>query len=517
VGGFGFKSAARSLAFDRTWLERSSKGMSGKCELVGWHGEIVKCTERVPPGGGTITARAAALSVSSPTGGIQARRSVCRFIIDVKDGDKSMPHTFVGFLTMTATPTPRANVQALGGWMLDVQDGAVSSSVGATVCGPRPAVMPGGAIEMVIDYDSQNCFIAVYTPDAVAAGYPQPPQSVSLLEFAGKAFPVYGALNPAVSLYMDGVSVRVEEPSAGAAIATVRAPVGFPGPAPRGSFVGGNFGATGTPVVTTTQQPHSWAAPFAPTATTSQAVPTAHIFSPPASVKFKFGLPVEPPVDGFGFKSARRAFAFDPAWLERSSEGTSGKCDISGWSREIVTCTKRTSPNGGSITTRTVNPLAVFSSTSVGGIQVRHRSVCRFIINVKGSESMQHAFVGLLPGTAKAAPRANPQDLGGWMLHVEDGHVSSSVRVTVSGARPRVVPGGAIEMVMDYDSQKCHIAVYTPAAVAAGFPQPPWSVTQLEFAGRPFPADGTLYPAVSLCMDGVSVNVEEPSASAAVS
>jgi hypothetical protein len=66
---------------------------------------------------------------------------------------------------------------------------------------------------MVMDYGSQKCYIAVYTPDAVAAGYSQPPQSVSQLEFAGRAFPVYGALYPAVRLHMDGVSVRVEEPA----------------------------------------------------------------------------------------------------------------------------------------------------------------------------------------------------------------------------------------------------------------------------------------------------------------
>jgi hypothetical protein len=101
--------------------------------------------------------------------------------------------------------------------MLNILEGRVSSSVGVTVFGPRPVVSPGGAVEMVMDYDSQKCYIAVYTADAVAAGYPQPPQSVSELEFTGKPFPADGALYPAVSLYMDGVSVRVEEPGTDAA------------------------------------------------------------------------------------------------------------------------------------------------------------------------------------------------------------------------------------------------------------------------------------------------------------
>jgi hypothetical protein len=244
-------------------------------------------------------------------------------------------------------------------------------------------------------------------------------------------------------------------------------------------------------------------------------VGVSSIFSPPAAVKFKFGLRVEPPVGGFGFSPGLIQRSFDPAWLERSSEGASGKCELSGWN-DIVSCTKSVSPNGGTITARTVTPLVVLSSTAIGGIGVRSHSVCRFIINVKGGESMRHTFVGLLPGTAKATPRANPQDLGGWMLNVSDGHVSSSVRVTVSGARPIVLPGGAIQMVMDYDNQRCYIAVYTPDAVAARYSQPPQSVTLLEFEGRPFPADGTLYPAVSLCMDGVSVRVVEPLTSAAL-
>jgi hypothetical protein len=201
--------------------------MSGKCVISGWTGAI-GCTESVAPGGGTFTARAAALRVFSPTGGaVDARRSVCRFIVGAKGGG-AMQHTFVGLLPSAAQATPRANVQGLGGWMLNVSDGTVSSSVSVTVSGARPVVVPGGAVELVIDYDSQKCFIAVYTPEAVAARYPQPPQHVALLEFAGKPFPASGALYPAVSLYQDGTSVRVEED------ATARVPVGLFGPAPAG-------------------------------------------------------------------------------------------------------------------------------------------------------------------------------------------------------------------------------------------------------------------------------------------
>jgi hypothetical protein len=220
---------------------------------------------------------------------------------------------------------------------------------------------------------------------------------------------------------------------------------------------------------------------------------------------------VEPPVGGFGFGHAGRPLTFDRAWLARSSEGMEGKCEISGPHSDRVSCTKTVAPGGGTITASTTAPLAL---RSPGGIQAC-RSMCRFIIDVAGGGSMRYACVGLLPSTAQATPRANVQGLGGWMLNVQNGHVFSSFGVTVSGAPPVVLPGGAIEIIMDYDSQKCFIAVYTPEAVAAGYPQPPQSVSQLEFAGRAFPADGTLFPAVTLYMDGVSVRVEEPGTDAA--
>jgi hypothetical protein len=131
--------------------------------------------------------------------------------------------------------------------------------------------------------------------------------------------------------------------------------------------------------------------------------------------------------------------------------------------------------------------------------------------------SMRPVYVGLLPDTAQATPGFHMQMLGGWMLDVNDGEVCASSGDIFSGAPPVVLPGGAVEMVIDYDNQKCFIAVYTPDAVVAGYPQPPQSVSQLEFVGKPYPADGTLYPAVSLYMDGVSVRVEEPSRGADVS
>jgi hypothetical protein len=130
--------------------------------------------------------------------------------------------------------------------MLNVLDGQVASA-GIIVSGPPAAVESGGAIEMVMDYDSQKCYIAVYTPEAVAAGYPQPPRSVTQLEFVGRAYPVDDALYPAVSLYMGGVSVRVEEASTDVA--------------PGGSV--GGFGAPVAPVVTTAQ-PDPRAAPLSP-------------------------------------------------------------------------------------------------------------------------------------------------------------------------------------------------------------------------------------------------------------
>jgi hypothetical protein len=218
LNDFSFgRALGRRLAFDRAWLASSSVGMGGKCEISGTHGDSVSCTECVPPSGGTFTIRTATpLAVFSPTGGIQARRSVCRFIIDASDGP--MRYTCVGLLPGTAQARPRARAQDLGGWMLNVLFGTLSSSVDVSVSGPRPVLRQGGAVEMVFDYDSQKCFIAAYTPDAVVAGYSQPPQSVTELEFAGRAFPADGALYPAVRLFMDGVTVHVEEPSPGAAI-----------------------------------------------------------------------------------------------------------------------------------------------------------------------------------------------------------------------------------------------------------------------------------------------------------
>jgi hypothetical protein len=184
--------------------------MDGKCEIGGPHSDIVSCTQSAPPGEGTFTAYTAApLALLSPTGtGIQACRSMCRFIIDVPGGGP-MRYASVG-LVRDAAPGPLTpSVQGRGGW-INVQGGGVFSDFGVTLSGPRPVVWPGGAIEMVMDYDTQKCYIAVYSPAAVAAGYPQPPQSVSQLEFAGTPFAADGMLYAAVCLYMDGVSVRVE-------------------------------------------------------------------------------------------------------------------------------------------------------------------------------------------------------------------------------------------------------------------------------------------------------------------
>jgi hypothetical protein len=197
--------------------------MGGKCEISGPHDDIVSCSQAVwpptppyAPGHGAFTARTATPLTLVWPGGFQA----CRFIIDVAGGGP-MRYACVGLLPSAAQATPRANVQSLGGWMFNVHDGVVSASSGGIFSGAFPVVLPGGAVEMVMDYGSQKCFIAVYTPDAVAAGYPQPPQSVSELKFADRAFPADGTLYPAVSVCIDGVSVRVEEPITGAADATV--------------------------------------------------------------------------------------------------------------------------------------------------------------------------------------------------------------------------------------------------------------------------------------------------------
>jgi hypothetical protein len=73
-------------------------------------------------------------------------------------------------------------------------------------------VLSGGAIELEVDRDSRKCNVGVYTPEAVAAGFLEPPLQLPLheLDLTGTAFAADGILYPAVSLHTDGVSVRVE-------------------------------------------------------------------------------------------------------------------------------------------------------------------------------------------------------------------------------------------------------------------------------------------------------------------
>jgi hypothetical protein len=135
----------------------------------------------------------------------------------------------------------------------------------------------------------------------------------------------------------------------------------------------------------------------------------------------------------------------------------------------------------------------VFSSPP--GIEAP-RGVCRFIIDVAGGGPMRFASVGLLPSTAQATPHCDVEGLGG--------------RAVTTAQCDLVLPGGAIELEVDRDSRKCKVGVYTPEAVAAGYPQPLRQLfeRELNFKGTAFAADGILYPAVSLYEDGVSVRVE---------
>jgi hypothetical protein len=175
----------RPLAFPRSWLAASlQQGMGTTCEISGLYNDIVSCLKTM--GAGTCTLRTAAPLVFS------SRRSVCRFIII----SGPMQCAYVGLLPSTATPRPSMNMQALGGRMVVIPG----------------SLLPGGAIELGVDRDTCKCKVGVYTPGDVAAGYPQPPLQLPQheVDFTGTAFAADGILYPAVSLWVEGVSVRVE-------------------------------------------------------------------------------------------------------------------------------------------------------------------------------------------------------------------------------------------------------------------------------------------------------------------